>query len=374
MTPKERMLAAYRGLPVDVPPVAPEFWYYFPAKVLGVDMITFQKEIPFWKALQETFRRYGTEGWGAAFARTQNPEAESSSRTEKLPDGRFLETTVTRYRGSRFESRALYDPQEPAAMVTRPVEDPADLEAYAAMRLSPDCRLDFSEPNRAHAAVGEDYLLELWLGAPFFDFLEGALGFEKAVFYLLSAEEATLLSLRERFIERQLELVRRACAETPYESFAVGCSSSCNSLLGPDLWRTWDKPALRAVVEEVHRHGRLVHVHFHGKSAETLADFAELGIDCVCPFERPPGGDIVGLPGLVRVRELLGERVTMNGNVHTVETLIRGTPEDVRREVGEIRAAFAGSRRFIVGTGDQVGRETPDENIFAMVEEARRNP
>ena len=27
--------------------------------------------------------------------------------------------------------------------------------------------------------------------------------------------------------------------------------------------------------------------------------------------------------------------------------------------------------RFIIGTGDQVGRETPEENIAAMVEEAR---
>ena len=37
MTPKQRMLNAYRGLPNDRPAVAPEFWYYYPAKVLGVE-------------------------------------------------------------------------------------------------------------------------------------------------------------------------------------------------------------------------------------------------------------------------------------------------------------------------------------------------
>jgi len=68
------------------------------------------------------------------------------------------------------------------------------------------------------------------------------------------------------------------------------------------------------------------------------------------------------------VRAALDERVTFNGNVHTVETLIRGKPADVRREVSQIREAFAGSSRLIIGTGDQVGRETPDENIAAMVE------
>ena len=103
-------------------------------------------------------------------------------------------------------------------------------------------------------------------------------------------------------------------------------------------------------------------------------DFAEAGIDCVCPFERPPGGDIEGLEGLREVERLLAGRVTMNGNVHTVETLIRGSAEDVRREVREIGEAFAHTPRVIIGTGDQVGRETPEENLEAMIDEARKLP
>ena len=63
----------------------------------------------------------------------------------------------------------------------------------------------------------------------------------------------------------------------------------------------------------------------------------------------------------------------MNGNVHTVETLIRGDENEVRREVREILEAFRGNPRVIVGTGDQVGRETPKENLFAMIDEAKRS-
>jgi hypothetical protein len=37
----------------------------------------------------------------------------------------------------------------------------------------------------------------------------------------------------------------------------------------------------------------------------------------------------------------------MNGNVHTVETLIRGTEADVRREMREIKGVFQGSARSI---------------------------
>ena len=64
MTPRLRMLAAYEGRPADKTPVAPEFWYYIPARFLGVPMYTLELEIPHWQALQQTFRHYQCEGWG----------------------------------------------------------------------------------------------------------------------------------------------------------------------------------------------------------------------------------------------------------------------------------------------------------------------
>jgi len=100
-----------------------------------------------------------------------------------------------------------------------------------------------------------------------------------------------------------------------------------------------------------------------------LPDLAGSGADCICPFERPPGGDVTDLPA---VRRALAGKVTFNGNVHTVETLIRATPADVEREVGEIISAFDGEPRLIIGTGDQVGGDTPDENIYTLIDSAVR--
>ena len=185
------------------------------------------------------------------------------------------------------------------------------------MKLSENLEYDFSGSLAAHRAVGDSYLLEFWLGLPFFDLLSEAAGFENAVGFLFDIPEEVLLSFREKYTAHLLNLVDLVCKHTPYESFVIGCSSSCNSLLGPDLWRKWDKPLIKAVVDEIHRQGRLIHIHFHGKSMETLNDFVDTGVDCICPFERPPGGDVSGLEGLKKVREGLAETVTMNGNVHT---------------------------------------------------------
>ena len=75
-TSKQRMLNAYKGIFSDRYPVAPEFWCYYPAKVLGVDMIEMERNIPPWKALRATFTKYGTEGWCAYYAWPSHPEVE----------------------------------------------------------------------------------------------------------------------------------------------------------------------------------------------------------------------------------------------------------------------------------------------------------
>jgi uroporphyrinogen-III decarboxylase len=373
MTPKQRMLNAYRGLPSDRLPVAPELWYYYPAKLLGVDMIEFERTVPFHQALKQAFEHYGCEGWGVAFAGAPNDRVSGES-SEHWVDADTLEVRhVTHTPHGDLTSAQRYHREEPSWSVERPIKDlKRDLPAWELSALGgvPEA-MDVSGLIRAWNEVGESYLLEAWLGVPFFDYLATAMqgGLEDGIYTFLEPEmEPKLLELQARYTDYMLRMARAICQKTPLESLCLGCSWSCNSLIGPDLWRRWDKPVIRAIAEEIHRHGKLLHIHFHGKCLETVADFPEIGVDCVCPFERPPGGDIVGLDGLKAVECLLAGRTTMNGNVHTVETLIRGTPDDVRREVREIREAFHGNPRVIIGTGDQVGRETPEENLVAMIE------
>ncbi len=395
MTPKQRMLNAYRGLPVDTVPVAPEFWVYYPARLLGVDMIQFAREVAFHLALKQTFEAFSCEGWGIASPALSNPEVEVSGQ-ERWLDERRLETRSTiKTPAGTVTSASLADRDEPGWPLERPIKDFArGLPVFEILGF-PD--LDVMDPTpltQAWEEVGESYLLEGFLGVPFTDFWGGSRegGLEQTIYDFVE-HEAELARLHGRYVEYMVEKTRRLCEQTPVESFFIGCSWSCNSLISPRMWRRWDKPVIAAVAAEAHRHGRLLHVHFHGRCLESVADFAEVGMDCVCPFERPPGGDVEGLAGLREVRRLLCRAgactpptepttggvqapalqpsVTMNGNVHTVEALIRGTPADVRREVREVWEAFGGTHRVIIGTGDQVGRETPEENLWAMVEEAR---
>ncbi len=372
MTPRQRMLAAYRGRPVDAVPVAPEFWCYVPARLLGVDMITFEREVPLWEALQRTFKHYRTEGWGIAFPSVPTPQVSRSEEWVDLGDGRFeSRQTITTPCGD-LTSRQRYDRREPSWVVERPIKVFArDWPAHRMGTMGLVEAADWSGVRRALAAVGEDYLLEVWLGVPFFDYIAGARegGLAQGI-YDLSENDSFFAELHEEYVNYMRRLTREAFRHTDAEAACVGCAWSCVSLIGPALWRRWDQPVIQAVAGEAHAAGKLLHMHHHGKCREVLADFAACGADCICPFERPPGGDVTDI---AEVRRALGERVTFNGNVHTVETLIRGTPDDVRREVEEIFDQWGPDhRRLILGTGDQVGAETPQENILAMVEAGRR--
>ncbi len=106
------------------------------------------------------------------------------------------------------------------------------------------------------------------MGVPFFDFFAGGRqgGFEAAIFDFMNPDfEPKLRELQQRYLERMVSMAKTICEKTPFESLCIGCSASCNSLIGPNLWREWDKPVIRAVADEIHRHGKLLHIHFHGK-------------------------------------------------------------------------------------------------------------
>jgi uroporphyrinogen decarboxylase len=61
----------------------------------------------------------------------------------------------------------------------------------------------------------------------------------------------------------------------------------------------------------------------------------------------------------------------LKGNLHTTEIMLRGSVEDVVRASKHAIDDAAEGGRFILSTGDQCGRDTPEENLRAMIETAR---
>ena len=74
---------------------------------------------------------------------------------------------------------------------------------------------------------------------------------------------------------------------------------------------------------------------------------------------------------LAELKRLYGDKIILKGNLHTTEVMLRGSVDDVIAASKKAIDDAAEGGRFILSTGDQCGRDTPDENLHAMVETAR---
>ncbi len=106
-----------------------------------------------------------------------------------------------------------------------------------------------------------------------------------------------------------------------------------------------------------------------GKSNEMVEVFAkETELNMLEPLERPPGGNV----SLKEVKQKYGSRLCLKGNVNTFITLAKGTPRDVEEEAKRCIEDAAEGGGFILGSGDQVPGDTPEQNFIAMIEAAKK--
>ncbi|MCL6520119.1 MAG: hypothetical protein K6T99_09820 [Armatimonadetes bacterium] len=134
-----------------------------------------------------------------------------------------------------------------------------------------------------------------------------------------------------------------------------------------EIFRDVSLPVVQEVTRLCKNAGIVSHVHSCGPEAELVKICAEeTDLDVIDPLEAPPMGDC-NLRGL---KEKYGNRLVLKGNLNTVELMLMGTYDDVFQASKQaIRDAGEGGG-FILSTGDQCGRDTPDENIRAMINAA----
>jgi uroporphyrinogen decarboxylase len=135
-----------------------------------------------------------------------------------------------------------------------------------------------------------------------------------------------------------------------------------------EIFRKIAFPAVKRVIELATEAGLPTHVHSCGPEKELVRIMAEeTSLTVIDPLEIPPMGDC----DLQELKALYGDKIVLKGNLHTTEVMLKGSVEDVVAASKKAIDDAAAGGRFILSTGDQCGRDTPDENLYAMVETAR---
>jgi uroporphyrinogen decarboxylase len=135
-----------------------------------------------------------------------------------------------------------------------------------------------------------------------------------------------------------------------------------------EIFRRLAFPAVKRAIEIASAAGLPTHVHSCGPEKQLVKILSEeTDLTIIDPLEPPPMGDC----DLAELKRLHGDKIVLKGNLHTTNVMLRGAVEDVAAASKKAIDDAAAGGRFILATGDQCGRDTPDENIRALVDTAR---
>ena len=178
--------------------------------------------------------------------------------------------------------------------------------------------------------------------------------------------------LHQRWAEERIETAvqryeRVMAMEVKPDFICVGGSGTL-IFQSPRIFRQLAFPAVKKILELAERDGMMSHIHSCGPEKELVRIMAEeTSLTVIDPLEEAPMGDC----NLAELKRLYGHKLTLKGNLHTTRTMLQGTPQDVITASRKAIDDAAENGRFILSTGDQCGRDTPFENLHAMIETAR---
>ena len=148
--------------------------------------------------------------------------------------------------------------------------------------------------------------------------------------------------------------------------FADDYGGNSGPLISPDSFKKHVIPQLSRMIKELKATGIPVIMHSDGNLNKLLPDIVKTGINGYHPMERSAGMRIEDL------KKIYGNKITLIGNVNNKTVLVSGSKEDVIAQTRECLEIAAPGGRYILGSDHSLHDDMPNENIFAMVETAKK--
>lgn len=375
MTPKQRIMTVMRhGIP-DRVPVFPGTGPWYASRIFGLSMwdVALSGDgniVPqLMLALNE---RYGYDDWFWAAPGLEGGrrdglapawQEEVVRRDEKEVVKRFWVDTDC----GLLERVVAYPRHDPSWEIEKPIKDIDRDWPRVRVLLGEDWAWK-PAASTWRERLGERGICPIWINLPVDWWYSWRHGTVQQLIYDLVDRRETMHEIFRYYWDYAMVYLDAALAARPDE-IAIQGSSSSLSVISPALYREYDLPFVKEVTRRCKQAGIVSHQHNCGRSRAIVdMNYAETDLDVQEPLERWPGGDV----DLAEVKRLYGHKLCLKGNINTFDTLLRGTPAEVEAEARACIEAAAAGGGFWLSTGDQVGRDTPEENILAMIEAARK--
>ncbi len=139
--------------------------------------------------------------------------------------------------------------------------------------------------------------------------------------------------------------------------------TSSGTVINNDTFREFSLPYMKKTVSGWKSDLNLpVMLHICGDTIPIMDAVPESGIDIL---------SVDHAVNLVEARKIIGNRLTLMGNVRPIDVLWNGTPELIKSESLRCIEEAGKNGRFILAGGCEIPRDTPISNVKAMVEAAK---
>ena len=165
--------------------------------------------------------------------------------------------------------------------------------------------------------------------------------------------------LFEFVLELELSFAR---AQVASGAELIGVGDAAASLVGPRFYEEFVWPYEKRMMDGLRSTGARTRLHICGNTRPILGLMGQLGCDII---------DLDFMAPMAEGRAAMGPRQVLLGNIDPVRVLRNGMPDEVYAAVAECHRQ-AGDR-FIVSAGCEVVRDTPPENLRAMLHYAREH-
>ena len=371
MTPRERMLVAMQGGKPDYVPACPDISNMIPCRLTGKPFweVYYFREPALWEAYIQAVQYFGMDGW---FTYGDMQFQWPGERYEAIEDmTRTAERMVVRYRGrldgSGYTYERTYYVADPPTTTEKMAKDLRKDWEFLEKLFEPPVGYNPSLLQQQRQALGELGIFGVSVGYPGFQSWFGLFdgGIEHLSYWYYDEHELMecLRQLHDHMVTVQMEKILE---ERP--DFVLLGGSGTITMQSPRIARELSFPTIQKLTRMAREAGIPTMLHSCGKQRELVKWCAEESdLDCINPLEEPPMGDC----NLAELKREFGDRIALMGNLHTTSVMLMGTPQDVERAAMKAIDDAAEGGGFILSTGDQCGRDTPDENIRQLVETAR---
>jgi uroporphyrinogen decarboxylase len=373
MTSRERIQTVLKGGMPDCVPVAPDFSNMIPARRTGMpfwDLYLFN-EVPIWEAYIDTARYFDIDSVMDGYFPIQYPSDYDPDEPDWerfivfRNDDRIVVQDSYKVNGKRTwkETVDVFYVADPPTEEVKPesiglplVPDKFEpLEGVKEVDTSP------SGLKRVKDLMGDQGMVGIFLTS------SRALTTVEAIYDYYDHPELHEQWAMERVDEVERRFSDIMAMEVKPDFICLGGSGTL-VFQTPEIFRQLAFPAVKRGIELANAAGLPTQIHSCGPETELVRMMAEeTDLTVIDPLEIAPMGDC----DLAELKRLYGDKIVLKGNLHTTEVMLN---KDVNVVIEAAKKAIddaAEGGGFILSTGDQCGRDTPDENLFALVETAR---